>query len=62
MYPSIKAGEKEDFIKWAVENNRTDMLVVRPNEAAVRSFFEEANVLPAGVDTYMKTKLNMRRR
>lgn len=61
MYASVKSEEKPEFIKWAVASGRPDMMIVRPNDKAVREFYLDTGELPVGVETYMATKLNMRR-
>ncbi len=62
MYPSIRSDKKHEFIDWAVKHDRLDMMIVRANDKSIRDYFEETNDLPDGVETFVKSKLNMRRR
>ena len=62
LYPSVKSEQKHEFINWAVANDRMDMMIVRPNEKSVRDYFQETNDLPDGVETFLRSKLNMRRK
>ena len=60
VYPTVTA--KEDFINWCVNNGRTDMMIIRANEASFREYFEECFEYPEGLEGYEKTDLNVRRR
>ena len=54
--------DKEKFYKWVVENNRFEFTQSRVNDAAVREMLQQQNVLPAGINTYTKVKLNVRKK
>jgi len=42
----------EQFVIWAVENQRFDMLYKRVNNAPVAEMVEKENKVPPGVETY----------
>ena len=59
-YPSVK--DKEQFYLWVVRENHFEFTQSRINAAAFRELFEQKNVMPDGVETYLKEKINMRKR
>ena len=58
MYPSVV--DTEAFTRWVVSENRFDMLQKRCSPASVVEYFELNNLLPDGIETYNKIKLNVR--
>ena len=60
IYPSVEI--KEDFYRWAIEEGRFEMLQSRCNAAAVMELFDKENILPDGIKTYTKQKLNTRKK
>jgi 23S rRNA A1618 N6-methylase RlmF len=58
--PSVK--DIVSFIKWVSEDvdNRVGFIQKRVNEAAINEMLENEGMLPPGVDTYIKPKLNKR--
>lgn len=59
-YPQIK--DMAQFVKWAADNDKPEMLQKRVSSAVFREYFEQTNELPDGVDTYEKRTLGMRKR
>lgn len=59
-YPAVE--DWETFLAWAVKNERYDMVQRRVNEAPFREFLELQNLTPPGLNTYIETRLNLRRR
>jgi len=51
----------EEFVKWAVQKKRFDMLFKRVNSAPVAEMLEKENKLPPGVETYTEAVLNLRK-
>lgn len=60
MYPQVK--DIDAFVRWAADNNKAEMLQRRVSAAVFREYFEQANQMPDGVDTFEKTTLGMRKR
>lgn len=59
LYPSVV--DKQAFINFCVENNRTDLMVVSANRGTFKEYFEQYNEYPDGLDAYEKATLNFRR-
>ena len=60
MYPQVK--DLDQFVRWAADNNKTEMLQRRVSAAVFREHFEETHEMPDGLDTYEKVTLGMRKR
>lgn len=57
-----KISDKEAFYKWAVNNDRFEMLQSRINSAPANQMFEESNQIPEGTEVTTGLKLNFRRK
>lgn len=53
--------QKEEFVRWCVENEMYEFLPSRCNAAPFRHFVEEYGEYPAGTDGYVKTSLRYRK-
>lgn len=60
MYPNVT--DMEAFVKAAYETNMPGLLQKRVSKGAFEEYFEMYGEYPPGTDSYLKTKLNMRRR
>ena len=60
IYASVE--NKEELIRWCVDNNRFDFLQSRVNNAPVKEMLETSNVTPPGVSIFNKTKLSIVKR
>ena len=54
--------DKEKFYRWVVAKDKFEFAQARINAAAFREYFELENLYPDGVETYLKEKINMRKR
>lgn len=55
-------NDKQAFYIYAVENRRFDFLQSRLSPAPIMEMFEQFNSLPAGIDLFTQTTINIRRK
>ncbi|NOY61010.1 MAG: hypothetical protein GXO75_19035 [Calditrichaeota bacterium] len=60
IYPRVV--EKQKFYRWAVENNRFDLLQSSVNKAPIKEMVELENELPPGVEVYTDWKVTSLRK
>jgi len=58
---SVKAEDKEEFMKYIKENDMFGLLEVRPSKAAVEEFAESTGDLPPGVTISSELRAYVRR-
>ena len=59
LYPQIK--DHETFVKWCVDNGKTDMLQKRVSTTSFKEYFNQNNMYPDGVDAYNKKSISFRK-
>jgi len=58
----ISVADKQAFVKWAVENEKFELLPSSANAAPIRHMLQEENKLPPGIETYPETRLSLRKK
>lgn len=58
---SVTTADREGYLNYCLQNDRCDMLDIRPNKTAVQEFVQEHGDLPPGVNWSERIKINVRR-
>lgn len=59
LYPSIK--DKQSFIEFCHVTGNTELMISQCNRAAFRTYYEQNNEYPPGIDAYEKSTLSVRK-